>query len=118
MSVCYDIRFPQLFARLSALSMQMLVVPAAFTVPTGRLHWQTLLKARAIESLVFVIASGQCGVHAGGRQTYGHSMIVGPWGEVLAECGGEPGIAQAEVDMIGLRDLRRQFPVLEHRREL
>jgi nitrilase len=118
MSVCYDIRFPALFASLGAAGMDLLVVPAAFTVPTGRLHWLPLLKARAIESLCYVVASGQWGEHAGGRLTYGHSMIIGPWGDVLDECADGAGIAHAEVDMIGLRHLRRQFPVLDHRREL
>ena len=117
MSVCYDIRFPALFASLGSAGMDLLVVPAAFTVPTGRVHWQPLLKARAIESLVYVVASGQWGEHAGGRLTYGHSMIVGPWGDVRAECADGAGIAHADVDMIELRQLRRQFPVLDHRRE-
>jgi len=117
MSVCYDIRFPALFARLAALGMDILVVPAAFTVPTGRVHWLPLVRARAIESLVCVVASGQCGQHPGGRLTYGHSMIVGPWGDVLDECASGAGIAHAEVDMIELARLRRKFPVLDHRRE-
>lgn len=118
MSVCYDIRFPALFSRLGEMGMDLLVVPAAFTVPTGRLHWLSLLRARAIESLSYVVASGQWGRHAGGRLTYGHSMIVGPWGDVIDECAEGAGIAHAEIDMIGLRRLRRQFPVLNHRREL
>ncbi|HUF73562.1 MAG TPA: carbon-nitrogen hydrolase family protein [Gammaproteobacteria bacterium] len=118
MTVCYDIRFPALFARLAAIGMDVLVVPAAFTVPTGRVHWLPLLKCRAIESLTYVVASGQCGEHPGGRRTYGHSMVIGPWGDVLAECPSGPGIAQAEVDMIELERLRRQFPVLNHRRDL
>jgi predicted amidohydrolase len=118
MSVCYDIRFPGLFDRLGGAGMEILAVPAAFTVPTGRVHWRPLLTARAIESLSYVVASGQCGKHPGGRRTYGHSMIIGPWGEVLAECQDGTGIAHAEVDMIELERLRRQFPVLEHRRKL
>jgi nitrilase len=118
LSVCYDIRFPGLFDRLGAAGMEILVVPAAFTVPTGRVHWRPLLTARAIESLSYVVASGQCGEHPGGRLTYGHSMVIGPWGEVLAECRDGTGIAHAEVDMIELERLRRQFPVLEHRRKL
>jgi len=118
MAVCYDIRFPGLFSRLGALGMDILVLPAAFTVPTGRLHWQPLLQARAIESLVFVVASGQTGEHPGGRLTYGHSVVIGPWGDVLAECASGAGIAHAEIDMIELGRLRRQFPVLEHRRKL
>lgn len=118
MAVCYDLRFPALFASLGRLGMDLLVLPAAFTVPTGRLHWRPLLVARAIESLSYVVASGQWGRHAGGRQTYGHSMIVGPWGDVLGECADGAGITHAEVDMIDLGRLRRQFPVLDHRREL
>ena len=117
MTVCYDIRFPALFAKLAAIGTDILVVPAAFTVPTGRVHWQPLLQARAIESLAYVVASGQSGEHPGGRLTYGHSMVVGPWGNVLAECASGAGIAHAEVDMIELQRLRRQFPVLNHRRE-
>jgi len=118
LSVCYDIRFPALFSRLAGNGMDLLVVPAAFTVPTGRLHWQPLLKARAIESLVYVVASGQWGEHPGGRRTYGHSMVIGPWGDILAECASGAGVAHAEIDMIELERLRRQFPVLNHRREL
>lgn len=118
MSVCYDIRFPALFDRLGAAGMDILVAPAAFTVPTGRVHWLPLLQARAIESLSFVVAAGQVGEHPGGRLTWGHTMIIGPWGEVLAECAGGTGIAHAQVDMIELTRLRRQFPVLEHRRKL
>jgi len=118
MCVCYDIRFPALFDRLGRIGMDVLVVPAAFTVPTGRVHWQPLLQARAIESLAYVVASGQWGEHAGGRLTYGHSMIVGPWGEVLAECPDGAGFALAGIDLAELERLRRQFPVLEHRREL
>lgn len=118
MAVCYDIRFPALFARLAALGMDLLTLPAAFTVPTGRVHWRPLLTARAIESLSFVVASGQCGQHPGARLTWGHSAVIGPWGEVLAACGDEPGFACADIDMIALAQLRRQFPVLEHGREL
>ena len=118
MSVCYDIRFPALFSSLAGAGMDLLVVPAAFTVPTGRVHWQPLLRARAIESLVYVVASGQWGEHPGGRLTYGHSMVIGPWGDVLAECASGAGVAHAEIDMIELQRLRRQFPVLNHRREL
>jgi nitrilase len=117
LTVCYDIRFPALFARLASMGMDLLVVPAAFTVPTGRVHWQPLLQARAIESLVYVVASGQWGEHPGGRLTYGHSIVIGPWGDILAECASGAGIATAEIDMIELKRLRRQFPVLNHRRE-
>jgi nitrilase len=118
MAVCYDLRFPALFHRLSMLGMEILVLPAAFTVPTGRVHWQPLLQARAIESLTYVVASGQWGEHAGGRKTYGHSMIVGPWGEILARREAGTGVVSADLDMMALSEIRAKFPVLEHRREL
>ena len=118
MTVCYDIRFPALFHRLSVLGTDIVVVPAAFTVPTGEVHWLPLLQARAIESLGYVVAAGQWGEHAGGRKTYGHSMILGPWGERLAELPAGPGVVCADLDMIRLEDLRRRFPAVQHRREL
>jgi len=117
MSVCYDLRFPALFHRLGVIGMDIVVVPAAFTVPTGRVHWQALLQTRAFESLVFVVASGQWGQHSGGRLTYGHSAIVGPWGQILAIRASGVGIAIADVDLDSLAELRTKFPVLEHRRE-
>ena len=118
MTVCYDIRFPALFHRLSVLGTDIVVVPAAFTVPTGEVHWLPLLQARAIESLVYVVAAGQWGEHAGGRKTYGHSLILGPWGERLAELPVGPGVVCADLDMIRIEELRGRFPTLEHRREL
>jgi nitrilase len=118
MTVCYDIRFPALFHRLSVLGVDVLVVPAAFTVPTGQVHWKPLLQARAIESLVYVVAAGQCGEHAGGRKTYGHSLAIGPWGEILTELDAKPGVACVDLDMIRLQQLRESFPVVQHRREL
>ena len=118
MTVCYDIRFPALFHRLSVLGTDIVVVPAAFTVPTGEVHWLPLLQARAIESLVYVVAAGQCGEHAGGRKTYGHSLILGPWGELLAELAAGPGVVCADLDMIRLKELRQRFPTVQHRREL
>jgi deaminated glutathione amidase len=118
MTVCYDIRFPALFHRLSVLGTDVVVVPAAFTVPTGEVHWLPLLQARAIESLAYVVAAGQWGEHAGGRKTYGHSMILGPWGELLAELPAGPGVVCAELDMIRLAELRQRFPTVSHRREL
>ena len=118
MTVCYDVRFPALFHRLSVLGTDIVVVPAAFTVPTGEVHWLPLLQARAIESLVYVVAAGQCGEHAGGRKTYGHSLILGPWGELLAEAPTGPGVVCADVDMIRLEELRQRFPTVTHRREL
>jgi predicted amidohydrolase len=118
MTVCYDIRFPALFHRLSVLGTDIVVVPAAFTVPTGEVHWLPLLQARAIESLVYVVAAGQWGEHAGGRKTYGHSLILGPWGQLLAELPAGPGVVCADLDMIALADLRQRFPTVTHRREL
>jgi deaminated glutathione amidase len=118
MTVCYDIRFPALFHRLSVLGTDVLVVPAAFTVPTGQVHWQPLLQARAIESLVYVIAAGQWGEHAGGRKTYGHSMIIGPWGETLGELADGVGVVCVDLDMARLTELRQRFPTVQHRREL
>jgi len=118
MTVCYDIRFPALFHRLSVLGTDVLVVPAAFTVPTGEVHWRPLLEARAIESLAYVVAAGQWGEHDGGRKTYGHSLILGPWGELLAELPAGPGVVSADLDMIRLAELRQRFPTVRHRREL
>lgn len=118
LTVCYDIRFPALFHRLSVLGTDVLCVPAAFTVPTGQVHWQPLLQARAIESLVYVVAAGQWGEHAGGRKTYGHSMVIGPWGEILGELATGPGVVCVDLDMIRLAQLRESFPVVRHRREL
>ena len=118
MTVCYDIRFPALFHRLSVLGTDVLVVPAAFTVPTGQVHWLPLLQARAIESLVYVVAAGQWGEHAGGRKTYGHSLIIGPWGEVLGELAAGAGIVCVDLDMTRLAELRQRFPTVQHRREL
>lgn len=118
LAICYDLRFPALFHRLSVVGVDVIAVPAAFTVPTGRVHWQPLLQARAIESLSVVVAAGQWGEHAGGRMTWGHSMIVSHWGQVLALRETGAGVVEADLDMIGLNDVRESFPVLEHRREL
>jgi len=118
MTICYDIRFPALFHRLSVQGCEILVVPAAFTVPTGEVHWLPLLTARAIESLVYVVAAGQWGEHAGGRKTYGHSLVLGPWGELLGELPSGPGTVCVDLDMIRLTELRRRFPTVQHRREL
>ncbi len=98
--------------------MEILALPAAFTVPTGQAHWRVLLRARAIEGLCYVIAAAQSGEHPGGRRTYGHSMIVDPWGEVLAELDSDPGVIVADMDMMRLRQVRESFPTLEHRRQL
>lgn len=117
MSVCYDLRFPELYRRLAAEGAQILVVPAAFTVTTGRDHWEILLRARAIENQAFVIAAGQHGVHADGTASYGHSMVIDPWGTVLAEAPDGEGIVVADLDFGRLDDLRARLPALRHRRD-
>ncbi|MDE2149865.1 MAG: carbon-nitrogen hydrolase family protein [Gammaproteobacteria bacterium] len=116
LSVCYDLRFPELYRRLAAGGAQVLCVPSAFTVPTGRAHWLALLSARAIENQCYVLAAAQCGQHPGGRLTYGHSLILDPWGEVLAQLAGDEGVACARLDLQRLREVRADFPALAHRR--
>lgn len=117
LSVCYDLRFPELFRAQLMAGATLLSVPAAFTARTGAAHWHTLLKARAVENQCFVIAAAQGGTHPGGRSTYGHSLILGPWGETLAEVQGDaPGFAIAEIDPVHLHTLRQSFPVISHRR--
>ncbi|NLO80151.1 MAG: carbon-nitrogen hydrolase family protein [Xanthomonadaceae bacterium] len=116
LSICYDVRFPELFRRLVAEGMELLAIPSAFTATTGAAHWQTLVRARAIENQCFVIAPGQGGEHPGGRRTHGESMIVGPWGEMLARLDKGPGVALAEINLEALHHLRRRFPALTHRR--
>jgi predicted amidohydrolase len=116
LAVCYDLRFPEMFRRLVDQSAQVLAIPAAFTAMTGKAHWETLLRARAIENLCYVIAAAQGGFHASGRETYGHSMIVDPWGNVLAQRERDSGVVSAEIDLDQQGRIRRHFPVLEHRR--
>lgn len=118
MAVCYDLRFPALFDRLGAIGADILTLPAAFTVPTGEAHWRVLIRARAIEALSYVVAAAQGGEHAGGRRTYGHSMIVDPWGAVVAERDAGAGVVMAELDMMALGQMRERFPALQHRRLL
>lgn len=115
MSVCYDVRFPEVFRRLSTAGAQLLCVPSAFTAPTGRAHWETLLRARAIENLCYLIAPAQTGMHANGRETYGDSMIVDYWGRILARLPRGPGVITARVDLARQDEQRRSFPALEHR---
>ncbi|MEZ5530976.1 MAG: carbon-nitrogen hydrolase family protein [Steroidobacteraceae bacterium] len=115
MAVCYDIRFPELFRRLSAQGADWFVLPSAFTVPTGEAHWETLLRARAIENLAFVVAPAQSGRHANGRLTYGDTMIVDYWGRVLARRPSGPGCVVAEFDCAAQADARLHFPALRHR---
>jgi predicted amidohydrolase len=116
LSVCYDLRFPELYRRLVALGAKLLVIPAAFTLHTGKDHWHVLLRARAIENQCFVLAPAQQGRHSPSRQTYGHSLIVDPWGTVLADCPDGEGVAMAELDLTALARIRTELPALEHRR--
>lgn len=119
LSICYDLRFPQLYRALALAGADMLVVPSAFTRPTGAAHWHTLLTARAIENAAYVLAPAQCGTHPGGRETYGHSLIIDPWGTVLAEADGEhPGVITATIDLARVAEVRAQLPVLAHHRAL
>jgi predicted amidohydrolase len=118
MSICYDLRFPHLYRELALSGAQILVVPSAFTRPTGEAHWHALLRARAIENGAYVIAPAQCGEHPGGRTTYGHSMIIDPWGSVLAEAGSEPSVITATIDLAKIDEVRAQLPVLQHHRDL
>jgi predicted amidohydrolase len=116
LSVCYDVRFPELYRALVDLGSTVLLVPAAFTVPTGRDHWEILLRARAIESQCFVIAAAQWGDHGKTRKSYGRALIVDPWGTVLCTVPDGEGVALAELDFARLEDVRRRLPSLRHRR--
>ena len=118
LTICYDLRFPELFQRLSEAGADLIAVPAAFTVPTGRAHWQVLLRARAIEAELFVVAAAQAGKHEDGRETYGHSLVADPWGDVLLEMGEEPGLAFADVDLARIADVRSRIPVHQHRKPI
>jgi deaminated glutathione amidase len=115
LSVCYDMRFPELYRQLSAAGAQWFSVPSAFTVPTGRAHWETLLRARAIENLGYVVAAAQWGRHASGRETYGDSLIVDYWGTVVSRLSTGVGMVVAELDLAAQTETRRNFPALTHR---
>jgi predicted amidohydrolase len=114
MTICYDLRFPALYRDLALAGADFLSVPSAFTRPTGAAHWSVLLRARAIETGCFVFAPAQCGEHAGGRKTYGHSMIVDPWGAVLAEADEEVGVIVADIDPARIAEVRASVPSLRH----
>jgi deaminated glutathione amidase len=117
LAVCYDLRFPELFRRLQAAGAEIIVLPSAFTETTGAAHWHLLCRARAVENLSYLLAPGQGGVHDNNRRTYGHSLIVGPWGEVLAEHDGiGEGIVFAHVNLDAMHRTRARFPALQHRR--
>ena len=117
LSICYDIRFPGLYREMAKTGAFAFTAPSAFTETTGKAHWHVLLRARAIENGAFMIAPAQGGLHANGRRTYGHSLIIGPWGEILAEGGTEPGVFAAEIDPQLSADARAKVPSLEHDRE-
>jgi predicted amidohydrolase len=118
LTICYDLRFPGLFARLAESDADVIAVPAAFTVPTGKAHWHVLLRARAIEAGLFVVAAAQVGRHEDGRQTYGHSLVVDPWGDVLLDMGEESGVGFADIDLKRISDVRSRIPALNHRRAI
>jgi deaminated glutathione amidase len=115
LSVCYDVRFPELFRALSASGAQLLTVPSAFTGPTGQAHWETLLRARAIENLCYVIAPAQSGFHPNGRETYGDSMIIDYWGRILQRLPRGRGVVLADIDTEAQAQVRSNFPALQHR---
>ena len=118
MTICYDVRFAALYRSLAKAGADFITVPAAFTYTTGKAHWHTLLRARAIETGCYIIAAAQCGLHPGNRQTYGHSLIVSPWGEIIAEAGEkETGILTAEIDIEKVQEARSMIPALQHDRE-
>jgi predicted amidohydrolase len=118
LAICYDLRFPDLFRALSNSGAEMLSIPAAFTVSTGKSHWHVLMRARAIEAGAFVISAAQAGKHADGRETYGHSLVIDPWGEVLLDMGETPGVAVVEIDPARLAEVRGRIPVIDHRRPI
>lgn len=117
LTICYDMRFPQLYRALAKAGASFIAVPSAFTVPTGKAHWHTLLRARAIESQCFIFAAAQAGEHENGRKTYGHSVVVAPWGEILAEADGvQPSVILADIQLGAVDDARRRVPSLQHDR--
>jgi predicted amidohydrolase len=115
LSVCYDVRFPELYRHLAQMGAEVLFVPAAFTAYTGKDHWQVLLQARAIENTCYVIAPAQTGKHNSMRQSHGHAVIIDPWGVILADAGDKPGVAIAPIEPSRLEQVRRQMPSLQHR---
>ncbi len=115
-SICYDLRFPELYRGFSHHGVDLISVPAAFTYETGRAHWEVLLKARAIENQAYVVASAQVGEHASGRKTWGHSMIIDPYGTIIAQSSDQPGLLYADLDLNQHVMLQQRFPVLKHRR--
>jgi predicted amidohydrolase len=118
LAVCYDLRFPDLFRTLTGAGATILSIPAAFTVPTGKAHWHVLLRARAIEAGVFVVAAAQVGKHEDGRDTYGHSLVIDPWGEVLLDMGEVPGVGFVDIELGRVDEVRARVPAIRHRRAI
>lgn len=118
LTICYDLRFPALFERLAESDADVIAVPAAFTVPTGKAHWHILLRARAIEAGLFIVAAAQFGTHQDGRSTYGHSVVIDPWGEVLVDMAEGNGVGFADIDLKRISDVRTRIPALRHRRAI
>ena len=116
LSICYDLRFAALYRTLAQAGAEFITIPAAFTQTTGEAHWQTLIRARAIETGAFIIAPNQCGHHCDKRYSYGHSLIVDPWGEILADGGTEPGIIYADIDLDQVQKVRSRIPSLKNER--
>jgi len=118
LSICYDLRFPDLYRALTDAGALVLAIPAAFTVPTGIAHWHVLMRARAIEAGAFVVAAAQSGCHEDGRETFGHSLVVGPWGEVLLDMGEGTKVGFAEIDLAEVEAVRARLPAIRHRRPI
>lgn len=116
LSVCYDLRFPEYYRKLAELGAEILTVPSAFTYTTGQHHWEPLLRARAIENTCYLFAPAQTGFHSESRRTWGHAVVIDPWGTIIADAGTEPGIAVAEINPNKLKEVRSQIPSLNHRR--
>jgi deaminated glutathione amidase len=116
LSICYDLRFPALYQALSGAGATVLSIPSAFTVPTGQAHWHVLMRARAIENACFVVAAAQTGTHEDGRVTYGHSLVIGPWGDVLLDMGEGAGLGFCDINPAQVSDVRARIPVIAHRR--
>ena len=114
LAICYDLRFPELFRLQKSHNVEILVIPSAFTEQTGKVHWETLVKARAIENLCYVVTSCQDGYHISGRQTHGNSMIVNPWGQIMSRLSSGSGFIESEIDIKKLNSIREKFPVLDH----
>lgn len=117
-TICYDLRFPALFSALAEAGADVITVPAAFTVPSGQAHWHVLLRARAVEAGLFIVAAAQGGAHEDGRKTYGHSLVVDPWGTVLLDAEDRNGVHFAEIDLARISEVRSQIPALSHRKEI